>query len=305
LNPGLLSLLQDSPALLGAVALILGLLVGSFLNVVIYRLPIMLERQWREQAESSSEAPAAEAAPLEPAPKFNLIEPRSCCPVCKSPIRAYQNVPIISFLLLRGRCAHCKTPISWRYPAIEALTGALSALAALHFGANASGALAVLVTWFLIAMTFIDLDTQLLPDSLTLPLLWIALLASALLPRHSGANLPVDPVSAIVGAAAGYLSLWSFYQLFRAITGKEGMGYGDFKLFAALGAWMGWKILPVVILLAAGTGAGLGVLMIVFRGRDRAAPMPFGPYLAAAGWLAMLYGRQLLDGYLRVSGLRH
>jgi leader peptidase (prepilin peptidase)/N-methyltransferase len=304
LNPGLLSLLQDSPALLGAVALILGLLVGSFLNVVIYRLPIMLERQWREQAESSSEAPAAEAAPLEPAPKFNLIEPRSCCPVCKSPIRAYQNVPIISFLLLRGRCAHCKTPISWRYPAIEALTGALSALAALHFGANASGALAVLVTWFLIAMTFIDLDTQLLPDSLTLPLLWIALLASALLPRHSGANLPVDPVSAIVGAAAGYLSLWSFYQLFRAITGKEGMGYGDFKLLAALCALLGYKMLLPIILFAALSGALIGVGLIAAGRRGRSVPIPFGPFLAIAGYLAMLWGPQWVEAYFGLYG-RH
>ena len=304
MNPGLLSLLQDSPALLGAVALILGLLVGSFLNVVIYRLPIMLERQWREQAESSSEAPAAEAAPLEPAPKFNLIEPRSCCPVCKSPIRAYQNVPIISFLLLRGRCAHCKTPISWRYPAIEALTGALSALAALHFGANASGALAVLVTWFLIAMTFIDLDTQLLPDSLTLPLLWIALLASALLPRHSGANLPVDPVSAIVGAAAGYLSLWSFYQLFRAITGKEGMGYGDFKLLAALCALLGYKMLLPIILFAALSGALIGVGLIAAGRRGRSVPIPFGPFLAIAGYLAMLWGPQWVEAYFGLYG-RH
>jgi leader peptidase (prepilin peptidase) / N-methyltransferase len=304
LNPGLLSLLQDSPALLGTVALILGLLVGSFLNVVIYRLPIMLERQWREQAESSSAEPVAEAVAAQAAPRFNLIVPRSCCPVCKSPIRAYQNVPVISFLLLRGRCAHCKTRISWRYPAIEALTGALSALAALHFGATASGALAVLVTWFLVAMTFIDLDTQLLPDSLTLPLLWIALLASALLPRHAGLNLPVDPASAILGAIAGYLSLWSFYQLFRAITGKEGMGYGDFKLLAALCALLGYKMLLPIILFAALSGALIGVGLIAAGRRGRSVPIPFGPFLAIAGYLAMLWGPQWVEAYLGLYG-RH
>jgi leader peptidase (prepilin peptidase)/N-methyltransferase len=300
LNQGLLSLLQDSPALLGTVALILGLLVGSFLNVVIYRLPIMLERQWREQAEDSE--PAPEALPPAPAPKFNLIEPRSCCPACKSPIRAYQNVPVISFLLLRGRCAHCKTPISWRYPAVEVLTGLLSAVAALHFGATASGALAVVVTWFLIALTFIDLDTQLLPDSLTLPLLWIALLASATFPSVPGAHLPVDPVSAILGAVAGYLSLWSFYQLYRAITGKEGMGYGDFKLLAALCALLGYKMLLPIILFAALSGALIGVGLIVTGRRGRSVPIPFGPFLAIAGYLAMLWGRQWVDGYMGLYG---
>lgn len=300
MNQGLLSLLQDSPALLGTVALILGLLVGSFLNVVIYRLPIMLERQWREQAEDSE--PVPDAAPAAPAAKFNLIEPRSCCPVCKSPIRAYQNVPVISFLLLRGRCAHCKTPISWRYPAVEALTGVLSAIAALHFGATASGALAVVVTWFLIALTFIDLDTQLLPDSLTLSLLWIALLASATFPSVPGAHLPVDPVSAILGAVAGYLSLWCFYQLFRAVTGKEGMGYGDFKLLAALCALLGYKMLLPIILFAALSGALIGVGLIVTGRRGRSVPIPFGPFLAIAGYLAMLWGRQWVDGYMGLYG---
>jgi leader peptidase (prepilin peptidase) / N-methyltransferase len=300
LNPGFLSLLQDSPALLGTVALILGLLVGSFLNVVIYRLPIMLERQWREQAEDSGLA--SDAAPAVPAAKFNLIEPRSCCPACKSPIRAYQNVPVISFLLLRGRCAHCKTPISWRYPAVEALSGALSAIAALHFGATASGALAVVVTWFLIALTFIDLDTQLLPDALTLPLLWIALLASATFPSVPGAHLPADPVSAILGAVAGYLSLWCFYQFYRIVTGKEGMGYGDFKLLAALCALLGYKMLLPIILFAALSGALIGVGLIVSGRRGRSVPIPFGPFLAIAGYLAMLWGRQWVDAYLGLYG---
>jgi leader peptidase (prepilin peptidase) / N-methyltransferase len=304
LNPGLLSLLQDSPALLGTVALVLGLLVGSFLNVVIYRLPIMLEREWQAQAEPLATEAAPEAPAAGAVAKFNLIEPRSCCPSCKRPIKAYQNIPIISFLLLRGRCAHCKTPISWRYPAIEALTGILSAVAALHFGANASGALAVVVTWFLIAMTFIDLDTQLLPDALTLPLLWIALLASATFPTTAGLNLPVDPVSAILGAVAGYLSLWCFYQLFRLITGKEGMGYGDFKLLAALCALLGYKMLLPIILFAALSGAVIGVGLIVARRHGRSVPIPFGPFLAIAGYLAMLWGPQWVDAYFGLYGHR-
>jgi leader peptidase (prepilin peptidase) / N-methyltransferase len=302
LNSGLLSLLQDSPALLGTVALILGLLVGSFLNVVIYRLPIMLERQWSEQPETATQADAGEQAPAAPAAKFNLIEPRSACPACKSPIRAYQNVPVVSFLLLRGRCAHCKTPISWRYPAVEALTGLLSAVAAVHFGANASGALALIVTWFLIALTFIDFDTQLLPDALTLPLLWIALLASAIFVASPGASVPVEPRNAILGAVAGYLSLWAFYQLFRAITGKEGMGYGDFKLLAALCALLGYRMLLPIILFAALTGAVVGVGLIVARRRGREVPIPFGPFLAIAGYLAMLWGRPWVDAYFSLYG---
>jgi leader peptidase (prepilin peptidase)/N-methyltransferase len=192
-----------------------------------------------------------------------------------------------------------------RYPAVELATGLLSAWTAWHFGFGATACCAVAVTWALIALTGIDMDHQLLPDSITLPLLWAGLLAAITLGPTPGVALPVSPKDAIIGAAAGYLSLWAVFHAFRLITGKEGMGYGDFKLFAALGAWMGLKILPLVILLAAGTGACLGVLMIVLRGRDRAAPMPFGPYLAAAGWLAMLYGPQLVEGYLHLSGLRH
>jgi leader peptidase (prepilin peptidase)/N-methyltransferase len=215
------------------------------------------------------------------------------------------NIPVLSWLALRGRCAACRAPISMRYPAVELTTGLLSAWTAWHFGFGATAFCAVAVTWTLIALTGIDIDHQLLPDSITLPLLWAGLLAAITIGPTLGAALPVSPKDAIIGAAAGYLSLWTVFHAFRLLTGKEGMGYGDFKLFAALGAWMGWKILPLVILLAAGTGACLGVLMIVLRGRDRAAPMPFGPYLAAAGWLAMLYGPQLVEGYLHLSGLRH
>ena len=231
--------------------------------------------------------------------------PRSACPHCKAPIAAWQNIPVLSWLALRGRCAACKAPISKRYPAVELATGILSAWAAWHFGFGAAAACAVAVTWALIALTGIDIDHQLLPDNITLPLLWAGLLAAVAIGPVEGSALPVSPHDAIIGAAAGYLSLWLVFHAFRMITGKEGMGYGDFKLFGAFGAWMGWKVLPVVILLSAGTGALLGIAMIVFRGRDRAAPISFGPYLAAAGWIAMLYGHELIDGYLRVSGLRH
>jgi leader peptidase (prepilin peptidase)/N-methyltransferase len=249
---------------------------------------------------------AASASSPPPSPdRFTLATPRSACPACKAPITASQNIPVISWLVLRGRCAACQLPISKRYPLVELATALLSAWVAWHFGFGAAAACALLVTWTLISLTGIDVDHQLLPDSITLPLLWAGLLAAVLIGPLPGVALPVSPRDAIIGAAAGYLSLWLVFQAFRLVTGKEGMGYGDFKLFAALGAWLGWKLLPLVILLSAATGAVLGILMIVLRGRDRAAPMPFGPYLAAAGWLAMLYGDTLVDGYLRFSGLKH
>jgi len=306
------------PAWFAGSVFVIALMVGSFLNVVIYRLPIMMEREWRAQIEELSAAippsttisRAPASAPAAPratpnADRFTLATPRSACPACKTPIKPIHNVPVLSWLALRGRCAACRAPISARYPAVELATGLLSAWIAWHFGFGAAACCAVAVTWALIALTGIDIDHQLLPDSITLPLLWAGLLAAVAIGPVPGMALPVSPKDAIIGAAAGYLSLWAVFHAFRLLTGKEGMGYGDFKLFAALGAWMGWKILPVVILLAAGAGACLGILMIVFRGRDRAAPMPFGPYLAAAGWLAMLYGQQLVDGYLHLSGLRH
>jgi leader peptidase (prepilin peptidase) / N-methyltransferase len=314
-------LYATSPMLFTGSVFVLGLVIGSFLNVVIYRLPIMLEREWRAQAAEilpaagapESPANAAGAALDDSAPHkaaappkhFSLVVPRSACPVCKAPITAWQNIPVISWLALRGRCAACKTRISARYPAVELATGILSAWAAWHFGFGMAAACAVAVTWVLIALTGIDIDHQLLPDNITLPLLWAGLLAAVVIGPLAGTSLPVSPRDAVWGAAAGYLSLWLVFHAFRLITGKEGMGYGDFKLFAALGAWMGWKVLPLVILLSAAAGATLGIAMIVLRGRDRAAPMPFGPYLAAAGWLAMLYGNSLIDGYLRLSGLRH
>ncbi len=289
-----------NPLLYAGSVFVLGLVVGSFLNVVIYRVPIMLEREWRTQAAEvlSTEAPLAEAP-------FNLATPRSACPSCKAPIRAWQNIPVVSWLALRGRCAACAARISVRYPLIELTTGLSSAWVAWHFGFGAPAVCALLVTWTLIALTGIDIDHQLLPDTLTLPLMWAGLLAAIVVGPMIGVALPVSAPEAIIGASAGYVSLWLVYHLFKLVTGKEGMGYGDFKLFAALGAWLGWKVLPLIILLSAATGAVLGILLIVLRGRDKAAPMPFGPYLAAAGWLAMMYGDALVSGYLRISGLRH
>jgi leader peptidase (prepilin peptidase) / N-methyltransferase len=314
-------LYATNPLLFTGSVFVIGLMVGSFLNVVIYRLPIMLEREWRAQAAeilphaatpagpSSSSGASSAVDPSSgaeaPPERFTLVVPRSACPVCRAPIAAWQNIPVISWIVLRGRCASCNTRISRRYPAVELITALLSAWAAWHFGFSAATACALLLTWALIALTGIDIDHQLLPDSITLPLLWAGLLAAVIIGPQPAGTLPVSPRDAVVGAAAGYLSLWLVFHTFRLITGKEGMGYGDFKLFAALGAWMGWKVLPLIILLSAATGAAFGVSMILLRGRDRAAPMPFGPYLAAAGWLAMLYGNSLVDGYLRFSGLKH
>ena len=294
------TLLAASPLFFTGSVFVLGLVVGSFLNVVIYRLPIMLEREWQAQAAEvlATTAPGAQ----EP---FNLSMPRSACPACNAPIKAWQNVPLLSWLALRGRCAACKAPISLRYPLIELTTGLLSAWVAWHFGFGVAALSGLILTWGLIALTVIDIDHQLLPDTLTLPLMWLGLLAAVVVGSSPGAALPVSGQDAIIGASSGYMSLWLVYQTFRLITGKEGMGYGDFKLFAALGAWLGWKVLPLIILLSAAAGAVLGILMIVLRGRDRAAPIPFGPYLAIAGWIAMMYGDSLVTGYLRISGLKH
>jgi leader peptidase (prepilin peptidase) / N-methyltransferase len=300
------ALYASDPALFAGSVFLIGLLVGSFLNVVIYRLPIILDREWRSQA---ADVLANDASPNEsvlPRPaSFTLSTPRSYCPNCKAPIKAWQNIPVVSWLILKGRCASCKAKIPSRYPAVELSTAVLSAWVAWHFGFGAAAACALVVTWTLIALTGIDIDHQLLPDNITLGLMWAGLLAAVSIGPLAGAALPVSPRDALVGAMAGYVSLWLVFHAFRMITGKEGMGYGDFKLFAALGAWLGWKLLPLVILLSAATGAVLGILLILLRGRDRSAPMPFGPYLAAAGWLAMMYGDRWVDVYLRVSGLKH
>jgi leader peptidase (prepilin peptidase)/N-methyltransferase len=305
----LAALYSDNVVLFAGSVFLLGLVIGSFLNVVIYRLPIVLERDWREQAAEML-APVDSGAAASPLPqtvaeRLSLSTPRSACPTCKAPIKAWQNIPVVSWLLLRGRCAACKTPISIRYPLVELTTGLLSAWVAWHFGFGAPAACALVVTWALIALTGIDIDHQLLPDGITLPLMWAGLLAAVVVGSVAGAPIPVSARQAIIGAASGYLSLWLVFHTYRLITGKIGMGHGDFKLFAALGAWLGWKLLPLIILLSATTGAVLGILLIVLRGRDRSVPLPFGPYLAVAGWIAMMYGDVLVDGYLRVSGLKH
>jgi leader peptidase (prepilin peptidase)/N-methyltransferase len=270
--------------------------VGSFLNVVIHRLPIILERQWQEQCEELARH-GAPVAPAQSRERFNLVVPRSACPSCKAPITAMQNIPLISYLALRGRCAACGARISVRYPLVEALTGVASAIVAWKFGFGWPAMAALVLTWFLIALTFIDIDRQLLPDDLTLPLLWLGLLLSLYGPQPH-ASVPVDVRASIIGAAAGYLSLWSVYQLFRLVTGKEGLGYGDFKLLAALGAWLGWRMLLPIILAAAAVGALVGLTLILFRGRSRHVPIAFGPFLAAAGWLMLLFGNEIVTDYL-------
>jgi len=293
----ILELLSSSPSLFIATCLAVGLVVGSFLNVVIYRVPVMLDRQWREQcaelADGSHVAPASK-----PAERFNLVVPRSACPSCKAPITALQNVPILSYVFLKGRCAHCGASISIRYPIVEALTGVLSAAVAWKYGYGWPTLAALVLTWFLVALTFIDIDHQLLPDSMTLPLVWIGLALSLWGPQPGGVPIPVDMRSSIIGAMAGYLSLWSVYHLFRLLTGKEGMGYGDFKLFAALGAWMGWNMLLPIILIAAAVGAVVGIATLALRGQSRSTPIAFGPFLAASGWLMLMFGRELVTKYL-------
>jgi leader peptidase (prepilin peptidase)/N-methyltransferase len=301
--PGLLPLLAQSPAVFVALAALLGLLVGSFLNVVIYRLPLMLARRWRAEcaelaAGGGSDADTALTTPATTTAAFNLIVPRSSCPSCATPIRAIHNIPLLSYLALGGRCAYCRARISARYPLVELLTGLLSAAVAWRFGFGAAAGCGLVLTWFLIALTCIDLDHQLLPDSLTLPLLWLGLLASSLGVASAGHSLPADPVSAIGGAAAGYMILWSVYHGFRLLTGKEGMGHGDFKLLAALGAWFGWQMLLPIVLLSAGVGAIVGIALIALRRTERTTPIPFGPFLAGAGWITLLWGPELVRGYL-------
>jgi len=289
---------SEFPFLFIAVVFLLALLIGSFLNVVIYRLPIMMEREWREQCDELASMPAKEL----PEGRFDLTMPRSCCPSCGTQITALQNIPVVSFLILGGKCAHCQAPISRRYPIIELVTAIMTAVVGWRFGFGWEAGAAILMTWTLIAISVIDIDHQIIPDSISLPLLWGGLLMSLFHPLTGAEILFVDPKTSIVGAIAGYLTLWSIYHLFRIITGKEGMGYGDFKLLAALGAWLGWQMLPLIILLSAVVGAGVGITLIVFKSHDRDVPIPFGPYLAAAGWIAMLYGPTIVDRYLAFMG---
>jgi len=266
---------------------LVGLCVGSFLNVVIHRLPRMLERGWHAQcAELAGDTPKEQ-------PAYNLMVPRSRCPACGHAIGALENIPVLSYLVLRGKCAACKTPISARYPTVEILSGALAIAALIHFGPTRSGAAACVLLWTLVALTFIDFDTQLLPDNLTLPLLWAGLIANLF-----GATPGVSLRDAVIGAIAGYLVLCTVYWLFKLIRGKEGMGYGDFKLLGALGAWLGWQMLPLIVLLSSVVGALIGIALIVFKGRDHKIPLAFGPYLAIAGAIALFYGKTLSSLYM-------
>ncbi|MBL0121192.1 MAG: prepilin peptidase [Betaproteobacteria bacterium] len=271
--------------------LVIGMMVGSFLNVVIHRLPKMMENDWRQQCVEFLHPEAAETAAEAPKPRYNLVIPRSACPSCGHQISAIENVPIFSYMFLRGKCSACKAPISIRYPVVELLTGLATAYAAWRFGVTWTTAFAILYIWALVALTFIDADTTLLPDDITLPLLWLGLLVNL-------GGMFADAQSAVVGAVAGYLILWIVYWGFKLLTGKEGMGYGDFKLLAAIGAWLGWQMLPLVILLSAVVGTVVGIAGILLRGRERGAKLPFGPYLAAAGFIALFWGQKLNMWYL-------
>jgi len=292
-------LMADSPLFFLSFVFIVSLMVGSFLNVVIYRLPVMMERSWKADFQAhfetdvstlGSNTDSTESTP------FNLIKPDSTCPKCQHKIRAWENIPVISWLLLRGKCSQCKNAISIRYPLIELGTALCSVWIAWHFGYSWSALAGVVMTWILVALIFIDIDTMLLPDQLTLPLLWMGLLFSIVNPAVTSAD-------SIIGATVGYLSLWSVYWAFKRLTGKEGVGYGDFKLLAALGAWMGWQYLAIVVLMSSLVGAVIGISVLSFQGKDKGQAIPFGPYLAIAGWLTLLYGDWISTKYWQWVGL--
>ncbi|WP_449429958.1 prepilin peptidase [Pseudomonas putida] len=284
------TLLAERPAYFVTLATALGLLVGSFLNVLVYRLPIMLERQWRREAQEVLGLPAP---PLE---RFDLCLPASHCPQCGHRIRAWENIPLLSYLALRGRCAACKASISPRYPLVEVACALLSLVVAWHFGVTAAALLALPLTWCLLALSLIDAEHQLLPDVLVLPLLWLGLIANA---YSTYVPLP----DALWGAIAGYLSLWTVYWVFKLLTGKEGMGYGDFKLLALIGAWGGWQVLPLTLLVSSAVGALIGLFLLRLRKHSIGTTMPFGPYLAIAGWIAVLWGDEIYASYMQLLGI--
>jgi leader peptidase (prepilin peptidase)/N-methyltransferase len=287
-----LALLQSEyPWLVLSYGLIFGLLVGSFLNVVIHRLPIMMQREWQAQAHDILQQPSSQ----DPTPPYNLVVPASRCPNCDHKIKPWENIPVLSYLFLRGKCASCHAPISARYPLVELLTGIMTAVVISIFGPSLAGLGACALTWALIAMSMIDYDHQLLPDDITLPFLWLGLIANTF-------GIFTTLESALWGAVGGYLSLWSIFQTFKLVTGKEGMGYGDFKLLALLGAWMGWQSLLLIIVLSSFAGAIIGGCLIVL-GRDKDVPIPFGPYLAIAGWIALLWGDELTQQYQIFMGI--
>ena len=288
----LLSTLETLPFFYFSLIGLIGLLMGSFLNVVIFRTPKMMEQEFRSECCDFLDVQNTEKDQR----KLSLSTPNSTCPECQSPIKPWQNIPVISYIFLKGKCAECNTPISLRYPAIELVTSLLSVLTIGVLGFNIESLVALLLLWTLITLTMIDIDTQLLPDSITLPLLWLGLIANSF-------GLYTDLTDAIWGAVWGYLSLWSVYWLFKIVAGKEGMGYGDFKLLAALGAWMGWQLLPLIILLSSLVGAVIGIAGIIILGRNKNIPIPFGPYLAIAGGIAFLWGNDIIHAYFQYLGV--
>jgi leader peptidase (prepilin peptidase)/N-methyltransferase len=284
-----LQLLEASPVFFVITTGALGLVIGSFLNVVIHRLPLIMDRSWTRECREHLGETVPESGKPE---RFNLLTPASRCPHCNHRISAFENIPVISYLFLKGRCIECGAAISLRYPTVELATAILSVITALHFGYSIQTVAALGFTWALIPLFLIDFDHQILPDSITLPLLWSGLFLSLF-------TVFIDSQASIIGAMAGYLSLWSIFHLFKLVTGKEGMGYGDFKLLAAIGAWVGWQALPVVILFSSVVGAVIGILLIMLKGRDHNQPIPFGPFLAAAGWMTLLWGNDIIQLYLQ------
>lgn len=289
-----MEILFNNAAFFSLVVALFGLVLGSFLNVVIHRLPIMMEKTWRRECQEFLGLSEPDTVSE---PTYNLLFPGSQCPHCQHSIRAYENIPVLSYLLLGGKCSACKAPISPRYPLIELTTALLSAVVAWKLGPSWQTVAALLLTWSLVCLSVIDMDRHLLPDSITLPLLWLGLFTSLF-------DVFVDSQSSIAGAMAGYLSLWSVFHLFKLLTGKEGMGYGDFKLLAAFGAWLGWQSLLLIVLLSSLVGAVVGIAMILLLKRDRAVPIPFGPFLAVAGWIALLWGHEITATYFQVAGIQ-
>ena len=287
----MIEFVQNYPNMFVLTAGLVGLVAGSFLNVVIYRLPVMMENEWRRECESFLESEETAEATA----SFNLMVPRSRCPNCNHSIAAYENIPVLSYVILGGKCSACKNQISARYPVVEFFCGLISVAVALHFGFSAAGVSALILSWALVVLALIDFDTQLLPDSITLPLLWAGIVAN-----YNGTFVTLE--ESILGAIFGYLSLWMVFWGFKLATGKDGMGYGDFKLLAVLGAWLGWHILPLVIVLSSVVGATIGISMMVFASHDKTKPIPFGPYLAISGWIAMLWGDEIMQRYMIGSG---
>ena len=288
------NLIVNNTVFFYSVIVILGLIIGSFLNVVIHRLPVILKSQWSKDCKLFLAENGNLKLPADTSPeiRYNLIVPRSTCPKCGHQIKAWENIPVISYLLLRGKCSNCSAPISIRYPIVEILSAAVALVVAWQFGPGWQAATAIILSWSLLCLSYIDYDHQYLPDNITLPFLWLGLLVNL-------NGMFVDIASAVIGSMAGYLILWVIYKTFKAATGKEGMGYGDFKLLAMAGAWLGWQMLPVIILMSSVVGALFGTAMVLFKQHEKSKPIPFGPYLAIATWIALLWGDHINNAYLK------